>query len=578
MENIIKKYPLDLTGKSPDNFISGEPHVLVDNGRDGMRVFVPNYGAFYTESMVVRDATGTAIKPNVDYIATFLHEEATQRSGLEVCGVVVVTNPNITSPVYMDYQVVGGDYAISTNSLEQVLQVLADDDRPVEWGNIIGKPHEYPAGGHLHALWELYGFEYLVTQLERIQQAILVGDQATFDEVRDYAHALYEDGKSYTDALELRFEDHKNDYGNPHNVTKAQVGLGNVDNFPSANIAEIETGTATNRFVTVAGLTHGIQHHVGDSFDSHVSDYGNPHNVTKAQVGLGNVDNFLTATQTEAEGGTRNDRFMTPFRTAQAITSQAGALLDQHIADNTNPHNVTKAHVGLGSVPNYPIASQAEAESATTNSRLMSPLRTRNAFGPLFDEYVTNGFRVRRTGTEARIDIDASPGNNDLAFISHRDYNDDNALFRFSVSDNATSGSGDRFEFGGGKEGTDWTYWLQLDSNTATFRNNVSAADVYIRSDRRLKTNIEKITGALDKVEQLNGYTYTLIDSNEASAGLIAQELEKIMPNSVKRYHNEAAGEERLTVQLAGPVGLLIEAVKELQQQVNECRQALAKE
>lgn len=252
MSMMINKYPLDLTGKSPDNLVLGEPHTLAENGQDGMRVFVPNYGAFYTESLVVRDGGGQRLKPNIDYIATYLHEDATLRSGLEVCGVIVVVNPNVTASVFIEYQVVGGDYAISTNSLEQVLQTLADDERPVEWGAIIGKPSEYPAGGHLHALWELYGFEYLVVQLERIHNGILAGDQAMFDEVRRYALTLHEEGKAYTDQLGQRVDDHLADTTNPHQVTKAQVGLGNVENYPVATQAEALAGTATNRYMTPA--------------------------------------------------------------------------------------------------------------------------------------------------------------------------------------------------------------------------------------------------------------------------------------------------------------------------------------
>lgn len=252
MTMLINKYPLDLTGRNPDNLVLGEPHTLTENGRDGMRVFVPNYGAFYTESLVVRDGNGQRLNPNADYIATYLHEDATTRSGLEVCGVIVVVNPNITNSVYVEYQVVGGEYAVSTNAMEQVLQTLADDDRPVEWAAIVGKPSEYPAGGHLHALWELYGFEYLVVQLERIRSGILTGDQAMFDEVRRYAMSLYKDGKGYTDQLGTRFDDHLADTTNPHQVTKAQVGLGSVRNFPVATEAEAVAGTATNRYMTPA--------------------------------------------------------------------------------------------------------------------------------------------------------------------------------------------------------------------------------------------------------------------------------------------------------------------------------------
>lgn len=57
------------------------------------------------------------------------------------------------------------------------------------------------------------------------------------------------------------------------------------------------------------------------TFDTHVNNTDNPHSVTKAQVGLGSVSNYGLATQTEAQNGTINNKYMTPQRTKQAIDS-----------------------------------------------------------------------------------------------------------------------------------------------------------------------------------------------------------------------------------------------------------------
>ncbi len=55
------------------------------------------------------------------------------------------------------------------------------------------------------------------------------------------------------------------------------------------------------------------------TFDTHVNNTKNPHEVTKTQVGLGSVSNYGLATQTEAQNGTINNKYMTPQRTKQAI-------------------------------------------------------------------------------------------------------------------------------------------------------------------------------------------------------------------------------------------------------------------
>src|SRR5690606_4726526 len=73
--------------------------------------------------------------------------------------------------------------------------------------------------------------------------------------------------------------------------------------------------------------------------DAHANRRDNPHGVTKAQVGLGNVENYGIATQAEAEAGTANNKYMTPLRVAQAIAAL-------HANRRDNPHQVTAAQVG----------------------------------------------------------------------------------------------------------------------------------------------------------------------------------------------------------------------------------------
>lgn len=51
---------------------------------------------------------------------------------------------------------------------------------------------------------------------------------------------------------------------------------------------------------------------LNDEFEAFIARQDNPHNVTKAQVGLGNVDNFGTATNAEAVSGSAADKFVTP--------------------------------------------------------------------------------------------------------------------------------------------------------------------------------------------------------------------------------------------------------------------------
>ncbi len=102
-------------------------------------------------------------------------------------------------------------------------------------------------------------------------------------------------------------------------------------------------------------------------------------------------------------------------------------------------------------------------------------------------------------------------------------------------------------------------------------------------SDARLKTVSGKIENALDKVSKLSGVYYTNNDvaksfgytSEETQVGVLAQEIEAVMPQVVKaapfdldEHGNSKSGEKYKTVQYDRLVPLLIEAINELQAKV----------
>ncbi|MDT2602623.1 hypothetical protein P7D85_22955, partial [Enterococcus hulanensis] len=91
-------------------------------------------------------------------------------------------------------------------------------------------------------------------------------------------------------------------------------------------------------------LTIEIEANGKTIIESFIAQYSEE-NIDKKFVGLGNVDNYRTATQAEAENGTSTDKFMTPLRTKQQVTSR--------------------------------IATQTEAETGVSTEKIMTPLRTK---------------------------------------------------------------------------------------------------------------------------------------------------------------------------------------------------------
>ena len=97
-----------------------------------------------------------------------------------------------------------------------------------------------------------------------------------------------------------------------------------------------------------------------------------------------------------------------------------------------------------------------------------------------------------------------------------------------------------------------------------------AAGDISANSDRRLKENIETIPNALDKVTSMRGVYFDMkADPGVRKTGLIAQEVEEVLPEVVK---TESDGEQIKSVAYGNIVGLLVEAIKELKDQVDDLK------
>ena len=121
-----------------------------------------------------------------------------------------------------------------------------------------------------------------------------------------------------------------------------------------------------------------------------------------------------------------------------------------------------------------------------------------------------------------------------------------------------------------GNDGGSTVTALTLDmsaAGAATFNSSVTAGgDVTAFSDMRIKHDIETIEGALAKVSDMRG-VYFKRNNGEAGTGVIAQEIENILPEVVKdgEYKSVAYG---------NMVGILIEAIKELKAEVEKLKES----
>jgi hypothetical protein len=105
-------------------------------------------------------------------------------------------------------------------------------------------------------------------------------------------------------------------------------------------------------------------------------------------------------------------------------------------------------------------------------------------------------------------------------------------------------------------------------SGNATLRGTLTQL-----SDLRFKKDITHLENSLQKIVQLNGYNYYWKDEtadNSLQTGVLAQEVQKLFPQLVKEDINGT-----LSVNYSGLIPVLIESIKEQQQQINELKNLL---
>lgn len=135
-----------------------------------------------------------------------------------------------------------------------------------------------------------------------------------------------------------------------------QGGPGGIDNLPTNQLANRTAWLKAQVeaiLLDIAAIESGYA--TAASLAGHTGNTSNPHAVTKAQVGLGSVENYGVASQAEAEAGTIHTKYLTPLRARQALFATFGggnrSLFDggfQRLADGMIIQWGADSTIGVG--------------------------------------------------------------------------------------------------------------------------------------------------------------------------------------------------------------------------------------
>ena len=150
---------------------------------------------------------------------------------------------------------------------------------------------------------------------------------------------------------------------------------------------------------------------------------------------------------------------------------------------------------------------------------------------------------------------------------------------RFYVGQSLTSSGYNPFYVGNSNSsngnGTASNYSIELLANgNITAEGNITAYGS--ASDIRLKENIETIPDALEKIKSLTGVTFNYKKDGSRSTGVIAQQVQRVLPEVIYETSEVGRSEEEdssfLAVRYGQMMGLAIEAIKDLSKEIEELK------
>jgi hypothetical protein len=334
------------------------------------------------------------------------------------------------------------------------------------------------------------------------------------------------------------------------NGTNLQIGEGHSTTYLQ---------TSTNGIIlTVTGANVGIgttspssKFHVSGSGGRLVRIEGPSNQDNYLSIFSGGIEMFLDADTTNSSG---------------IVGTQSGHNLILRTNGDNRVWVTTGGNVGIGT--SSPVSRLDVSGTADTSGFASLTLRSGNSS----DTFTSNQIRLGYGNTSDyshAIKTRHHSGNFTNAF--------DFYVWRYGTDAPGTIGTQHVMTLTQGITGVDGGGRVGIGTQYPSYKLDVSGdiratGDVIAYSDARVKENVNTITDALTKVTSLRGVSYTRNDSEDKSekVGVIAQEVLPILPEVVQQDDKG-----NYSVAYGNIVGVLIEAIKEQQQQIDELKYLL---
>jgi len=369
------RYEFDKSGRNPNNLVSEEGHVL--NDRE-VRIISPRHAHFYIESVVIKDKKNNQVVPRASYFFDDTSETIAGLTGLGAASTIVLVDKTVSKNISVTYQAVGGQFtSIDIPALQNKLNSLNLDNRPVSWLNIANKPDAFPPAEHLHPIWQTYGYEGLIYVIERLIKATLIGDEESHNVIWEAIGGF-----------DAKLEKLKNKV----DVDVANL-IGDNNNGITAKLEELKRQINNDILNKVRGLQTSLDNHINARGNVHgltlenikqLGVYSKPEIDERVQTLNGSINTLKGAVYTKQQV----DAFLPPIR--DSITQLEGVV-------NADKRNLADNYYNK---QNVDTKDTAVKDFAWSNKAIMENIVSKMLFG----KYTQPGKQItRENGTKANL-------------------------------------------------------------------------------------------------------------------------------------------------------------------------------
>lgn len=245
----------DVRGTRPENRVLREKIPIKDKECPWI---IPNGSPFFAEDALVDlfNEAGGRLTLGVDYWFEGEFEPFCEVTGRSICSFLKLSDKLLAENAFvsMTYQSIGA-WFVPRNSIDEWVKEIYTGKIPIPWSKVYNVPPTLPSSKHSHRIQtEIADWYELTFFFKYIANYYSTRDPAVYTEADRVINESFAKLKQVKEAQLARINNHDKDYGDPHQINKFHLQLGNLDNFDTATPSDDVAGVRADLFSTPEGV------------------------------------------------------------------------------------------------------------------------------------------------------------------------------------------------------------------------------------------------------------------------------------------------------------------------------------